>query len=131
MKIRKVTWTEVNLLCQVLAKKIEPFKQDFTAIYGVPRGGLIPAVILSNLTGLPMYFSQNSLDKKVLVVDDIIDTGRTAEKIIEKGGITFATLFINPSSSIKSSFYGSIHDAKQWIIFPWETSTSSKYDYTI
>lgn len=131
MKHKQITWKEIVLLTQVLAKKIEPFKDDFVGIYGVPRGGLIPAVILSNLTGLPLFCSTDTIDKKVLVVDDIIDTGRTAERMIRKGAVTFAALYVSPKSSIKPSFYANVHNDNNWLIFPWETISSSKYDRTV
>lgn len=130
-QIKHISWKDINRLSVELAQKIAPFKEDFIGIYGVPRGGLIPAVILSNLTGLPMITSVEAIDNKVLVVDDIIDSGRTAEKMIEKGATTFASLYTSTRASIKPSFYAKIHNDEEWLIFPWETSISSKYDKTL
>lgn len=67
----------------------------YDAILGVARGGLVPAVALSHYLGVPLFpirwsnrddnvceISQSAIvrilkAKRVLIVEDIIDTGRT------------------------------------------------------
>jgi hypoxanthine phosphoribosyltransferase len=80
------------------------FKDDWKPSYiiGLTRGGLAPAVLLSNKTGIPMHtldvrlrdtfkgyepekdtrFAKQALQgKTMLIVDDINDTGETLEWI--------------------------------------------------
>jgi hypothetical protein len=49
-----VSWWDMTDLIKDLAEKI-PFEVPLVdSIYGIPRGGLIPAVMLSHKLGLPM-----------------------------------------------------------------------------
>ena len=49
-----VSWWDMTDLIKDLTKKI-PFEVPLAdSIYGIPRGGLIPAVMLSHSTGLPL-----------------------------------------------------------------------------
>jgi len=70
----KVQYTEkqFNADMKILAAKIDP--HEYSGIYGVPRGGVYPAIALSALTGLPL--SPRPVEG-TLVVDDIVDTGAT------------------------------------------------------
>ena len=44
-------------------------------VYGIPRGGLIVAVLVSHKLGIPLITSLRDMyGKKFLVVDDIVDT---------------------------------------------------------
>lgn len=74
--------------------------KTYDIIIGVQRGGLVPAVHLSNLLDVPMQTLQWSLkgnmregsnphlicnrDKNVLLVDDILDVGNTIHEIHER-----------------------------------------------
>jgi len=63
-------------------------------------------------------------NKKILVFDDVADTGEsllfTKEYLLKQGAkkVETATLFLKPWSSFVPSFYGTTTDA--WIIFPFE-----------
>jgi hypoxanthine phosphoribosyltransferase len=95
------SWTDVEHMVNSINNLM--FQSDWKPDYivGLTRGGLTPAVIMSNVTGIPMYtldvrfrdvlsdyeiFGRESnkkmalqaLDgKNILIVDDINDTGRT------------------------------------------------------
>jgi len=73
---------------------------------------------ISNIPDLSEY-------KKVLVVDDIVDSGETITEILrilknKYPQIEFkvATLFFKGDAIIKADF--TVHEAKQWIEFFWE-----------
>jgi xanthine phosphoribosyltransferase len=125
------------------------FKVDskqFTYIIGITRGGLIPAVMLSHRLGIPMLTynvtsykdkKQQELniiqggdlldiithDDKILVVDDICDTGNTIRymrEMLSGYDITVASIIIKPDSKKDVDYYGAVINNNTWIKFPWE-----------
>tara|TARA_Y100000401_G_scaffold114647_1_gene117009 strand:- start:394 stop:792 length:399 start_codon:yes stop_codon:yes gene_type:complete len=119
----------VNDLCQRLKH------ESFEAVYGVPRGGLIIAVLVSHNLGIPLITSLRDMyGKKFLVVDDIADTGRTLEKlkkleVCDKA--TFATLDYHKQSSVVPDCWIS-EKGDRWIVYPWEREDSKEVqDYLV
>ncbi len=62
--------------------------------------------------------------KKVLVVDEVADTGKSLklvkEHIIEQGAteVKIATVYYKPWSIVKPDYYEK--ETSCWIVFPWE-----------
>lgn len=98
-------------------------------IYGLPRGGLIPAVILSHLIELPIILNKDEIDDQTLIIDDIIDTGETIKRLEKKGGI-IVSLYKDENSEYTPDIFMKLKESNDWIVFPFETEQSSKYDYT-
>ena len=68
-------------------------------------------------------------DSKVLVVDDISDTGHTLEYIKNElstnyglNNIRFATLFTKKSTTYIPDYYVTEFPDESWLVFPWENS---------
>ena len=97
-------------------------------IYGVPRGGLIPAVMLSHLLDIPLILNKEEIDGETVIIDDIVDTGKTISKLPQNGLLT--SLFYKPHSKVIPDFYARKARNDEWIVFPFETEESSKYDGT-
>ena len=114
-----VSWWDINDLVRDLAGKI-PFEVPLAdSIYGIPRGGLIPAVMLSHLTGLPLV---QTIGENTLVVDDMTDSGVTMSKM---PGQWTATLFHKPhTSTFTPNVYSKLHKGDEWLVFPWEKSSA-------
>ena len=114
-----VSWWDINDLVRDLAGKI-PFEVPLAdSIYGIPGGGLIPAVMLSHLTGLPLV---QTIGENTLVVDDMTDSGVTMSKM---PGQWTATLFHKPHTSIFTpNVYSRLHEGDEWLVFPWEKSSA-------
>ena len=114
-----VSWWDINDLVRDLAGKI-PFEVPLAdSIYGIPRGGLIPAVMLSHLTGLPLV---QTIGENTLVVDDMTDSGVTMSKM---PGQWTATLFHKPhTSTFTPNVYSKLHEGDEWLVFPWEKSSA-------
>ena len=74
MTKKEISWATIDELVTVIAKKIHTDSPNIDSIYGIPRGGLIPAVLLSHKLGLPLVQKPKS---NSLVVDDISDSGNT------------------------------------------------------
>lgn len=151
-------------------------------VVGITRGGLIPAVMISQYLDIPMHtlsisFRDTDLGpesnlwmaedafgyvpyegtelpapadrvttnpaqrKKILIVDDINDTGRTLNWIKEDwpsgclpsdpgwqeiwgDSVRFATIVDNAASEFKDVDYVGLtinkHEEPSWIVFPWE-----------
>ena len=94
-------------------------------IAGIPRGGLIPAVMMSHAFGIK-YISYSSakmlprdLKKKTLVIDDISDTGKTLAEADEEGFLT-ASLALRSGSKTIPNFAGETINDDRWLVFPWE-----------
>jgi hypoxanthine phosphoribosyltransferase len=63
-------------------------------------------------------------DKKVLIVDDVADTGKSLklvkEHVLQQGAkeARTATLYYKPWSLVKPDYYEK--ETRLWIVFPWE-----------
>lgn len=114
-----MTWQEFNIACDYIAKFFKQAGIEIKNIYGIPRGGLIPAVRISHLLGIPLILDPKQIDKKTLVVDDIVDTGKTTEKY-QKKGIMIASLWYNPNQCPHVPYYWVYQKTGKWIVFPWE-----------
>jgi hypothetical protein len=141
------TWNQVYDMLLNLAEKIRKngFKPDI--IVGVSRGGWPPARVLSDLLdnpnlanvraefylgvaetkGEPTLTQPASVvvaGKKVLIVDEVADTGKSLklvrEHIIEEGAteVKVATVYYKPWSIIMPDYYQK--ETSRWIVFPWE-----------
>jgi len=132
-----ITWEQIEWNCKVIADKVRG--QEFKNIYGIPRGGLIPAVIISHYleSKLPIITSFDQISNETLVVDDIVDSGMTWINMLRelrhrKVHPKIATLFYYLDSSAIPEFYSDIKEDKNlWFIFPWEQLSTSKYDKTV
>ena len=121
----QVSWWDMSDLIKDLAEKI-PFEVPLAdSIYGIPRGGLIPAVMLSHKLGLPMV---NVIGKNTLVVDDMSDSGVTLDK---SPGQFSAVLFHKPHTScFTPNVWSKLHEGNEWLVFPWEEfDAPAKQDY--
>lgn len=94
---------------------------DFNGVFGPPRGGLTLAVKLSHLLGIP--FLKKPIGKKTLIVDDIMDGGKTLQPYIGKGFIV--TLFYKMGCPYFPTYYQRKKKDK-YIIFPWEKQQCAK-----
>ena len=132
MEYDVVTWENVNEAIEVLAKQIEDSKIHYEVIYGLARGGLVPAVMLSHRLKVPMVLNMEEVwrlkvkNKAALIVDDISDTGETL-KYFHDQKFDIATLFVREhTSKIKPRYSYKDINHDNWLLFPWETKASSK-----
>lgn len=140
------TWRHVYLMLLGQAEKIREssFKPD--VVIAVLRGGWLPARVLSDLleAGLgnvsaefyvgvaetrkaPVLAQSVSVavaGKKVLVVDDVADSGESLKlvtaHILQQGAkeSRIATLYYKPWSAVKPDYY--VLETRCWVVFPWE-----------
>jgi len=120
-----INWIDYIKLINTLAEKIRLYKQDFSGIIGVTRGGLIPAVLLSHKLNLPMLNVEGLYRQKVLLVDDVSDTGKTLQEYSKKihgfgSDVVVATLHMKPHTEVTPHFYVEVVPDNVWLIYPYE-----------
>ena len=114
-----LSWIDTNELVDTLCEKIKLDLPNIDSVHGIPRGGLIPAVLISHKLGLPYV---GAVGPNTLVVDDICDSGVT----LDKGpGVYTAVLHYKPHTScFKPTIWSELHEGDEWLIYPWETKDS-------
>ena len=127
-----LSWNDIEALVDNLAEQINKMDKKPYYIYGVPRGGAIPAVWLSHKTGINYYQLNSSQISKtadlshILIVDDICDSGETIKKLKENfPKCQIATLYYKETAIDKPDIYGEI-STYDWLYFPWENQQSSE-----
>lgn len=145
---RLTTWDELQELAKKVASKVRRAQYKPDMIIALARGGLVPARQLSDLLSikdvaaikvehwgvtankdqkavLKYPISIDLSGKKVLVVDDITDTGESLMVAIEflktlnPTDIRTSTLQHIPGSKHVPDFYGEALEAWTWVVYPW------------
>jgi len=141
------SWDKIYGLLLKLSEAVRKSGFEPDVIVGVSRGGWIPARIMSDLLETPKLanvtaefyvgvaetkheptitqpISVSVKDKKVLVVDDVADTGESLKLVnshLKNQGaseIKIATIYHKPWSIIVPHYYEK--ETRCWIVFPWE-----------
>jgi uridine monophosphate synthetase len=89
----------LKLTCDVLGKKIKEYWEceDYDLFCGIPFGGLIHAILLSNRFQKPLIFTRGKKshgtqrgiegifkkNQKVIIIDDVITSGETISRVID------------------------------------------------
>jgi len=161
MKKIYYSWSDVESQTQEILRQItlSNWRPDY--VVGLTRGGLVPANLISQYLEVPMETLKVSLrddttqpesnlwmaedaynGKKILIVDDINDSGATLNwikqdwqsgcfpkdkqwKKVWGNNVRVATLVDNESSTSKLNVSYSAVDLNKaeedsWIVFPWE-----------
>ncbi len=145
MDLLRMNWDATITQCEELAEKIGDFEPQM--IVGLSRGGLVPARIMSDLLGVkevgilgvtfykamgkpadfPKITQELTMDlsgKRVLIVDDVADTGRSlmvAKDYLKRKGakeIRIATIHYKPNSIFRPDYF--VASTSAWIVYPWE-----------
>jgi hypoxanthine phosphoribosyltransferase len=114
-------WQYIDDAITNLAHQIKSSELNIEYILGIPRGGLILAVMLSHKLNIPLFRPGMVLNNKVLIVDDICDSGLTLQKY---NIITTAVIHYKQSAKIEPNFYYSLTPEDKWIVYPWERADS-------
>ena len=125
MKKCSITWDTIDNLITIIAREVISESPNIYNIYGIPRGGLIPAVLLSHKLGIPVT---QEIKNYSLIVDDISDSGNTLKKVIDKCNnpiynykeVYTATLFERQDTIFEPNFIGEHIKYNDWLVFPWE-----------
>jgi xanthine phosphoribosyltransferase len=143
-----VSWDEFHRDARALAWRLAA-AGPFEAIVAVTRGGLVPAAIVARELGIRVietvcvasydHISQGELrmlkavadsiialgggkGKGVLIVDDLVDTGKTAKLVRDiLPNAHFATVYAKPMGRPMVDTYITEVSQDTWIFFPWDT----------
>jgi hypothetical protein len=119
---RSLSWKDYIGMIFKLEKLIRKSGKKIDYIYGVPRGGFIPAVILSHALNIPIISNfMDGKDGTVLIVDDLVDTGKTVIDLIamrKNMDVIVATLFKHKKCKVFPDIY--VTENTGWIRFPYE-----------
>jgi len=117
-----LTWDDIDYAVKKLANNIKASSIEVSAIKGLQRGGLIPAVMLSHLLGIPM--TENKIvSSSVLIVDDICDTGKTLIPYRQTNN-PLVTIHYKNSALIEPNFWYKLANTNIWLVYPWENPDS-------
>ncbi|MEK7118076.1 MAG: hypothetical protein AAB869_00515 [Patescibacteria group bacterium] len=128
-KTEKYTWGAFEEDCKKIAEWAKG--RHIKNIYGIPRGGLVVAVKLSHLLDAPLVLNRDDISRDTLIVDDIVDKGDTVRRLLANIGEHHhvASIFSNKFAKRMPNFF--VRENTIWVVFPWETERTSKYDQTI
>ncbi|MCL1978149.1 MAG: phosphoribosyltransferase [Candidatus Bathyarchaeota archaeon] len=141
------TWNQIYEMLLEQSEKIHKNRYQPDIIVGIARGGIIPASILTDLlktqitTTIRIEFyldiAQPNIQptlkqpltvpvngKKILIVDDISDSGQSLkiakQHLTEKGAteIKIATLYTKTTTQIPPDYVEKT--TNNWVVFPWE-----------
>ncbi len=147
------SWDQIHRMLIELADRVRLSEYKPDIIVGISRGGWIPARVLSDLLDNPYVTSVGAefyvgvyetiqeprltqplpvsvFDKKILLVDDVTDTGKSVLLIkdhLSRQGVKdnrILTLYFKPWSIVKPDFYSK--ETSDWIVFPWEIRETLK-----
>ncbi len=154
MKDLHVSWDEYRRLVEKLAFNVYDSGWKFDSILCLARGGLRPGDIISRIFDMPLsilstssyreaagtvrgeldigqYIASSrpdSLKGKVLLVDDLVDSGLTFKKVTEHlqsnvpsiTEVRTAVLWWKASSLVKPDYYVQYLETNPWIHQPFE-----------
>lgn len=144
-RLHYIGWSQYGELVTQLSEKIASTGEQFDLVIGIARGGIPVAMCVADRLGSKIDFinvksytdvgertkpkilstiTEKISEKRVLVVDDLVDGGATMESISEylmaekPRLIKTAVLFTKPWSTFSPDFYLKVVDT--WIVFPYE-----------
>ena len=122
-------------LAKIIKKKYKPEK-----LILISRGGLIPGSIIANYLGIQdidvialktyqnrkrssaiKVFKRIKSLKKLVVIDDLVDSGETAKIVKEMmPNSKFVVLYAKTSGKKQADLHLYDFKDKDWLVFPWE-----------
>ena len=142
-KTYPISWDQLHRDAKALSWRLLDHDY-FKGIVAVTRGGLVPAAIIAReldirLVDTVCVFSYDWQDKRGdievlksiehdgqhwLIIDDLVDTGRTAEtvrKMLPKAH--FATIYAKPAGRPLVDTFVTEVSQDTWILFPWDSES--------
>jgi xanthine phosphoribosyltransferase len=149
-KMFPVTWDQFHRDARALSWRLAE-RGPFSSIVCITRGGLVPAAIVAReleikmietvciasyhsysaqgelrvLKGIDAEISGKEGGKGVLVIDDLVDTGKTAKVVRAMlPQAHFATVYAKPAGRPLVDTFVTEVSQDTWIYFPWDLGVS-------
>jgi xanthine phosphoribosyltransferase len=140
-KTYPISWDQLHRDSKALSWRLLDHDY-FKGIVAVTRGGLVPAAIVAReldirLVDTVCVFSYNWQDQRGeieilksidhdgagwLIIDDLVDTGRTAESVRQMlPQAHFATVYAKPAGRPLVDTFITEVSQDTWILFPWDS----------
>lgn len=116
----RLTYADVH---DAAAKLVARLTWSPADVFGVPRGGTVPAVMVAQLLDLPVADQPRA---GTLVVDDLVDSGATARRYDHGDG--FDALFRKSWSPADVAPDAIPVPGDRWVVFPWELDDGAPTD---
>ena len=140
-----VAWNDYHILSQQLADAILAKITPYDEIVAISRGGLTLGHLLADFLRIPIStisiqsytdiqaqgeltivlpLQKSIQDKRVLLVDDVADSGKTLIRAVEHlkeshpKEIATVTMFYKPHSTFRPDYF--TRQTTKWILFPYE-----------
>lgn len=114
------TWQDVEEYVKGVCEKYKSI--DLSGVCGIPRGGLILAVMISHRMKLPLL---SAPARNCLIVDDICDSGESLlhykrnSSSLNKPLYHITTMVYKENPLVQPEYYSKKKN-DDWIVFPWE-----------
>lgn len=136
-----ITWDQLHRDAKALAWRLLEHR-NFKSIVAVTRGGLVPAAIIARELNIRMIDTVcivtyqwkeqgegetilkgiESDGSEMLVIDDLVDTGRTARIVRDMlPKAHFAALYAKPAGRPLVDTFVTEVSQDTWILFPWDS----------
>ena len=115
--VHPLNFAQVSAAAQLIANRWTGKGVD--SVMPVMRGGLYPATVVASSLGVPLV--EHTPTPLTLVVDDLVDSGRTAKRF-DGIGLGFDACYRKPHSPVFLAPEAIEVDA--WLTFPWEVDAN-------
>jgi len=141
-----ISWIDTEDACLKIYNLMCKNNYHPECIVGLLRGGVVPGRMFSDYYNILLDFFALDVKlysgtiinkdepeiktfygdikgKKILIVDDIWDSGKTMGAVLDYLGnedITTATLYWKKTAKGRPNYYAETSERNEWIIFPWE-----------
>lgn len=128
---RKVDHMEYFEAQDKLIQDLKDSGKKFDCILAVSRGGLTPAHFIAEALGVTRVttdFGHLASKVRLLVVEDITDTGESSDKLSKQlqdfKSVTTAAVYERESSTFTNGFVGEVVKHTNYVHMPWEVNKS-------
>lgn len=115
----RITHEQYKTDILAVAEQVKRSGKKYDGVFGIPRGGQYPASMVAQELGLKMVYNPAEVTPSVMVVDDLVDSGKTMGDFREKFGCDFAAIYIKDGIPAMPDYFGS-KMPREWLVFPDE-----------